>query len=245
MDEGGFEREYRKRRRPPGSYLLLLGVVLFNALLQTGRLPDDGDSGDWWGPPVFGLLIVVLLARVGLEQYRACTRVTSAGITARGPLRTRTWAWSEVYDIRVEPVPRGSGQNGPRWLTHLYDFDGRRFLLPHLDDWQLADPYAEVSELCLAADPQRSLDWTRRPDIEERILRGAVRRRARLWGGYGAVAMIVVMFVVSLALVFPDRADHPFLLLVCVPVASGVVLSAVLQWYWSTRPPRSLSRQPD
>ncbi|MFF4902976.1 PH domain-containing protein [Streptomyces sp. NPDC001068] len=233
MDEGGFEREYRKRRRPPGAYLLLLGVVLLNALFQAGR--PDGGGGFRWGPPVMILLFVVTLTRVLLEQYRAYTRVTSAGITARSPLRTRTWAWSEVYDIRVEPLPRGSGRNGPRWFTYLYDFDGRRFLLPHLDDWQLADPYAEVSELCLTADPQRSLGWEQRPDVEERIRRGALRRRARLWGGYGAVAMMVVMFVVSLALVFADRADHPFLLIVCVPVASGVALSAVLQWYWTTR----------
>ncbi|MER5529666.1 PH domain-containing protein [Streptomyces sp. NPDC002677] len=245
MDEGGFEREYRKRRRPPGSYFFLLGAVLLNALLQTGRFfGDDGDR-HWWGPPFIMLLIAVTLARVLLEQYRAYTRVTSAGITARGPLRTRTWAWSEVYDIRVEPVPPGSGRDGPQWLTYLYDFDGRRFLLRYLDDWQLADPYAEVSELCLAADPQRSLGWQRRPDVEERILRGAVRRKARLWGTYGAVAMMVVMFVVSLALVLTDWADHPFLLIVCVPLASGVALSLVLQWYWSTRPPRSLHRLPD
>ncbi|MFE3161863.1 PH domain-containing protein [Streptomyces sp. NPDC059224] len=234
MGEGEFEREYRKRRRPPGAYLLLLGVVLLNALFQAGR--PYGEGGYRWGPPVMIVLIIATLVRVLLEQYRAYTRVTSAGITARRPLRTRTWAWSEVYDIRVEPLPRGSGRQGPQWFTYLYDFDGRRFLLPHLDDWQLPDPYAEVSELCLTADPERSLSWGRRPDVEERIRRGALRRRARLWGGYGAVAMMVVMFVVSLALVFADRADHPFLLIVCVPVVSGVALSAVLQWYWTVRP---------
>ncbi|MFD3587042.1 hypothetical protein [Streptomyces sp. NPDC058683] len=68
MDEGGFEREYRKRRRPPGSYFVLLGVVLLNALMQTGRFfGDDGDR-DWWGPPFIMLLIAVTLARVLLEQ---------------------------------------------------------------------------------------------------------------------------------------------------------------------------------
>ncbi|MER7839630.1 PH domain-containing protein [Streptomyces sp. NPDC096040] len=244
MDVGGVEREYRKRRRLPGTYLVLLGALLMNALLQTGRLYDEGDGGQWWGPPLFGLLILLTLTRIVLEQYRAYTRVTSAGITARGLLRTRTWNWSEVYDIRVEPAPRGNGRMAPQWLTYLYDFDGRRFLLPHLDDWQLADPYAEVSELCLAAAPQRSLSWGRRPDVEARILRGAVRRKAWLWGVYGAIAMMFVMMVVSVALVFTDWAVHPLLLLVCVPLASGVLLSAVLQWYWSTRPPRSLTRQP-
>ncbi|MFJ8155419.1 PH domain-containing protein [Streptomyces sp. NPDC094468] len=243
MDESGFVREYRKRRRPPGAHLLLLGVVLLNVLVQTGLRENGG--GYWWAPPAMVLLVVVTLVRVVMEQYLAYTRVTGAGITARRPLRTRTWAWSEVYDIRVEPLPRGSGGTGPRWFTYLYDVEGRRFLLPHLDDWQLADPYAEVSEVCLAAAPQRSLSWERRPDVERRILRGAVRRKALLWGANGAVVMMLVMFVVTLALVFADWADHPFLLMVCVPVASGVALSAVLQWYWTTRPPRSLARRTD
>ncbi|MFJ9347055.1 PH domain-containing protein [Streptomyces sp. NPDC101237] len=243
MDESGFEREYRKRRRPPVAYLLVLGVVLLNALAQTRM--DESGGGPRWAPPVTVLLVVVALVRVLLEQYLAYTRVTGAGITARRPLRTRTWAWSEVYDIRVEPLPRGSGANGPRWFTYLYDFEGRRFLLPHLDDWQLADPYAEVSEVCLAAAPQRSLSWGRRPDVERRILRGAVRRKALLWGWYGAVAMLLVMFVVSVALVFGDWTGHPFLLMVCVPVASGAALTAVLQWHWNARPPRSLAGRTD
>ncbi|MFJ9560255.1 PH domain-containing protein [Streptomyces fuscichromogenes] len=247
MDEGGVAREYRKRRKLPWSYLGLLGVLVVNALVQTARVSGDrpgGGDGTRWGPPVVGALLLVTLVRIVLEQYRAYTRVTSAGITAQGPLRARTWAWSEVYDIRVEPVPRGSGRMAPQWLTYLYDVQGRRFLLPHLNDWQLDDPYAEVAELCLAAAPHRSLTWERRPDVEERILRGAVRRRAWMWGVYGAIAMIFVMIVVSMALVIAGWADHVFLLIVCVPVAVGGVLGGVLQWYWGIRPPRSAARQP-
>ena len=245
MDEGGVEREYRKRRKLPWPHLGLLGVVLVNALVQSGRLATDRDESDFrWAPPLIGLLMAVTLVRILLEQYRARTRVTSAGITARGPLRTRTWSWSEIYDIRVEPAPPGSGQAAPRWLTYLYDFQGRRFLLPHLNDWQLDDPYAEVTELCLAAAPHRSLTWERRPDVEERILRGAARRKAWTWGVYGGVVMIVVMTVVSLALVLTGWADHPLLLIGCVPPACGVALGAVLRWYWSAHPPRSPARQP-
>ncbi|MGW5655936.1 PH domain-containing protein [Streptomyces humi] len=247
MGDDGVERVYRKRRRVPRAYLGLLGLVLGNAFVQivrfSGERPGDG-AGPRWGAPVFAVLILVTLVRVALEQYRAYTRVTSAGITARGPLRTRTWAWSDVYDIRVEQAPRGSGRAAPQWLTYLYDHRGRRFLLPHLNDWQLDDPYAEVAELCLAAAPQRSLTWERRPDVEERIRRGAVRRKAWLWGVHGAVATLVMMIVVAVALVIAERADHPFLLIVCVPPAAGVVLAAALQWYWGVRPPRSLARQP-
>ncbi|MGW1623390.1 PH domain-containing protein [Streptomyces sp. NPDC002172] len=248
MDKGGVEREYRRRRKPPLAYLLLPGLLMMNAFIQTSRVSRDGDgggSGFWWGPPALALLMALTVARIALEYFRAHTRVTAAGITAQGPIRARSWTWSEVYDIRVEQAPRGSGRAAPQWLTYLYDFQGRRFLLPHLNDWQVDDPYTEVAELCLAAAPQRSLGWQRRPEVEERILRGAVRRKARLWGTYGALAMMVVMFVVSVALVFTDWADHPFLLIVCAPLASGVALSLVLQWYWSTRLPRSLARQPN
>ncbi|MFJ3773976.1 PH domain-containing protein [Streptomyces sp. NPDC090075] len=247
MDEGGVGREYRRRRRPPLAYLLLPGLLMVNAFIQTSRVSHDGDgggSGFRWGPPAFALLMALTIARIALEQFRARTRVTAAGITARGPLRTRTWAWSEVYDIRVEQAPRGSGRAAPQWLTYLYDFEGRRFLLWHLNDWQLDDPYAEVAELCLAAAPHRSLTWERRPDVEERIQRGVTRRRAGTWGAYGGIAVFVLMVVVDIWRVAVGRPDHPFLLMVCVPMTSGVALAVVLDRYWSTRPPRSPARQP-
>ncbi|MER5788077.1 PH domain-containing protein [Streptomyces sp. NPDC001980] len=240
MDEGGVEREYRKRRKQPRTQLLLLGLLMMNAFVQTSRVDSDGDaSGFRWGPPVVVLLLAVAIARIALEYFRAHTRVTAAGITAQGPVRARTWAWSEVYDIRVEQAPRGSGRAAPQWLTYLYDFQGRRFLLPHLNDWQVDDPYAEVAELCLAAAPLRSLTWERRPDVEERILRGAMRRRAWTWGTYGAIAVFCLSFVVDIWRVAVGRPDHPFVLMVCVPVASGVALAAVLQWLWTARPPRT------
>ncbi|MET7478558.1 hypothetical protein ABZT17_29920 [Streptomyces sp. NPDC005648] len=66
--------------------------------------------------------------------------------------------------------------------THLYDFEGRRFLLPQLDDRRLDDPYAEVSELCLAAAPRRSLSWERQPNVEDLILHRTARRKGWSWG---------------------------------------------------------------
>jgi hypothetical protein len=245
VDEGGVEREYRRRRKPPLAYLLLPGLLLMNAFIQTSRGSADGHgSGFWWGPPAIALLLATTVARTALEYFRAHTRVTAAGITAQGPLRARRWAWSEIYDIRVEQAPPGSGRAAPQWLTYLYDFQGRRFLLWHLNDWQLDDPYAEVAELCLAAAPLRSLTWERRPDVEERILLAATRRRAWTWGAYGAIAVFCLMFVTDIWRVAVGRPGHPFVLMVCVPLASGVALAAVLDRYWRTRPPRPPARQP-
>ena len=247
MDEGGVERVYRRRRKPPLVYFLLPGLLLVNAFIQTSRVSHDGDgggSGFWWGPPAFALLLATATARIALEQFRARTRVTAAGVTAQGPVRARTWAWSEVYDIRVEQAPRGSGRAAPQWLTYLYDFQGRRFLLWHLNDWQVDDPYTEVAELCLAAAPLRSLTWERRPDVEERIQRGVTRRRAWMWGVNGGIGVFVLMFVFDIWRAAVGRPDHPFLLMACVPLASGVALAVALDRYWSIRPPRSPARQP-
>jgi len=241
-DEAGVEREYRRRRKLPWKYLLLLGAVMGNALLQSARMPDGILYRAAWAALVLAMVSTVV--RIALEQFRAHTRVTAAGITKQGPVRSRTWAWQEVYDIRVQQAPRGTAGLAPQWLAYLYDFEGRRFMLPHLDDWQLDDPYAEVSELCLAAAPLRSLTWERRPQVEERILRRAVGRKAWTWAAYGALAVFIVMMVVDIGMIATEGSDHPFLLFVCVPLLSFGVLGAALQQYWSARPPRSLAQQP-
>ncbi|NUP44986.1 MAG: PH domain-containing protein [Streptomyces sp.] len=233
-DTGGIERVYRRRRWPPGPYFILMGVMCLNALLQIEHNLDD-PSGTGWEAWVFLALMASIVLRVALELFRAHTRVSAAGITAQGALRSRTWAWHEVYDIRVEHAPRGAGRTPPQWLTYLYDLEGRRFLLRHIDDWQLADPYAEVSELCLAAAPYRSLTWERQPRVEERILRRAARRKAWTWAAYGALITFLVMLVLDIGLVVTGRPENEFLLFVCVPLVSFGVLGAALDRYWTTR----------
>ncbi|MGW3035746.1 PH domain-containing protein [Streptomyces sp. NPDC001178] len=243
-DTGGIERVYRRRRGLPWQYLGMAGLLCVNALLQVEHTSADDPYAPKWRPWVLLALVAVAVVRVLLEQFRAYTRVTAAGITAQGALRSRTWAWHEVYDIRVERAPRGSGRMAPQWLTYLYDLEGRRFLLRHLDDWQLDDPYAEVSELCLAAAPHRSLTWERRPNVEERILRRAARRKAWTWAAYGALITFFVMVVLDIGMVATGSPEHELLLFVCVPLASFGILGAVLDRYWTSRPPRSLVQGP-
>ncbi|WP_051833817.1 PH domain-containing protein [Streptomyces sp. NRRL S-646] len=241
-DTGGIERVYRRRRGLPWLQLGLMAVIGANALIQATRFDDpyayrDGPPG--WAPLAVSLLMVATFVRIALEQVRAHTRVTASGITVQGRLRSRSWTWHEVYDIRVEHAPRGMGSMGPRWLSFLYDEEGRRHLLWHLDDWQLADPYAEVSELCLTAAPYRSLAWEPRPEVEARILRGAARRKAWTWAAYGALAVLIAMSVVDFWEAVDGRPEHAFLLLVCVPLVSFGVLGAALDRYWGGRPPVS------
>ncbi|MGI5455979.1 PH domain-containing protein [Streptomyces sp. CA-249302] len=232
---GMTEREYRKRRRLPGPVVGLLAVLCLNTLIQTGR--THYTSRDKWSTVVFLVVMAAAVARILLEQYRSRTRVTSTGVTAQWAVRSRSWTWQQVYDIRVEPAPRGSGRMAPQWLAYVYDFEGRRFLLPHLNDWQLDDPYAEVSDLCLAADPNRSLTWERRPKVEALIVRRAARRRAWTWAAYGALVMLAAMFVVDVWEIVTGRPEHPFLLFVCVPLASFALLGALLDWRWKSLVP--------
>ncbi|MER5521113.1 PH domain-containing protein [Streptomyces sp. NPDC002763] len=196
MAESGVERLYRRRRRLPGRYFAAAGVIIGVALLQV--YTADGGLRRW-GSLGIGLLLVTILVMVPLNQYRAHTRVTAHGITAQWALRARTWAWREVYDIRVERAEgNGAGSTYPEWVAYLYDFDGRRFTLPQLNDWQLDDPYAEVTDLCLAAAPYRGLAWERRPDVEERIVRRVARRKT--WTVVAALALAALIIAAVFAL---------------------------------------------
>ena len=193
----GVERVYRRRRRLPGRYFLVVGAVMGGAFL---RLYTDDTGLRRWGALGFGLLFLVILLMVPLNQYRAHTRITAQGVTAQWALRARTWAWREVYGIRVERVPGGgSGVTYPDWVVFLYDFDGRRFPLPQLNNWQLDDPYAEITDICLTAVPYRGFDWELRPAVEEQIVRRIARRKT--WSVVVGLAVAVAIVVAVVAVV--------------------------------------------
>lgn len=110
----GIEREYRGRRGIPPGFLTTLvaaGLVSAGALHAMATL----------GPSGWDVLAVVawpaVAGRVVLEQWRARTSVTADGVTVRGAIRTRSWAWSDIYGIRVEDnkgsTPAGRGISTP------------------------------------------------------------------------------------------------------------------------------------
>ncbi|MEV7322527.1 PH domain-containing protein [Streptomyces sp. NPDC093970] len=188
----GVERVYRRRRRLPRRYFLVLAAIVGGSYL---RIYTDDTGLRVWGSLLFGLLFLIILVMVPLNQYRAHTRITAQGVTAQWALRARTWAWREVYGIRVERVPGGtSGVTYPDWVVYLYDFDGRRFPLPQLNNWQLDDPYAEITDICLTAVPYRGFDWELRPAVEEQIVRRIARRKT--WSMVIGLAIAVVITAV-------------------------------------------------
>ncbi|MFE9450470.1 PH domain-containing protein [Streptomyces sp. NPDC006739] len=236
---GGLLREYRRERGWPRRSVVLMVVIVGNAVLQTVRTHDDMPF--WWAPVVVGSVLVVGVRR-GLYEWRARTWVTTGGISRRGAVRSRAWAWSDIYDVRVEENPVSDPFNGaPRRPAFLYDREGRRFLLPHLDEWQLPDPCAEVAALRGAAR-QHGMAAERRPEVEERILRRAGRRKGWQWAGVGAALVLGAMIVATVAEAALGAPAHLFLLLLVVPLAAFGVLGALLSRYWAARalrlPPR-------
>ncbi|MFF7976563.1 PH domain-containing protein [Streptomyces sp. NPDC007905] len=198
-------------------------ILLGNGVLQTIRTRDAFPR--WYAPAAWG----VLLAAGGwavLREWRARTRVTTEGITRQGPLRGRTWAWSDIYDLRVEHAGKDPLNTAPRWPAHLYDFEGRRFRLPHLDEWQLDDPIAEVAALRAAAR-QHGMSSEQRYEVEERILRRAGQCRGWQWAAIAAMLMLVVMTFAAAGEAFSGTRVHLFLLLLVVPLVTFGALGAL------------------
>lgn len=237
MGEHGIEREYRYRRRPPGRWFAVLGIV---AASGTFRLTTT-DLGAWlWGP--FAAVIASLSLYMALFFRRAVTFVRAEGITAQGAVHRRTWSWHDIYDIRVEAPGSNYASPSPRCIAYLYGTDGRKFILPHLNDWQLHAPHTEVAALRAAAR-DHGARWDRRPEVEARIRRRAGHRKAWEHATMGALIVLLCMLVVLLVLI--TLVDEPpvLLLLAWIPLASFALLAALLNWQWETQVPPSL-REP-
>ncbi|MEU6776336.1 PH domain-containing protein [Streptomyces sp. NPDC046759] len=231
MDEAGPARVYRRQRRRPLQAALLPLILVGNAALQTIRTHHTLPI--WWAPAAFAALLAIGIWGALLE-WRAHTVVTPRGITRQGPLRTRTWAWSAVYDIRVENTGSRPMNGQPRWPAFLYDSEGHRFLLPHINEWQLDDPCAEVAALRAAAW-HYGMPYGQRAEIEERILRHAGRRRGWQWASVAAVVVFAVMILVALAEDIAGRPANLVLLLVVVPLAALGLLGPLLGRYCAAR----------
>ena len=160
---------------------------------------------------------------------RGHTLVDARGVVVRGAVIERRWAWHDIYDIRTQPIPKAPAY-ARKWLVHLYDTDGRRFLLPHVDDWQWDDPPAEVDDLRAVAARHRGMTWEPRPAIEARIQRRAGHRKA--WERAVTGAAVVFVCALLLWVVLAITTDDPpiLLLLVWIPLAAFALLVPFLHW---------------
>jgi len=243
VHEQGIEREYGRRRRNRPGWLALMAVAVGNSVYQMNRDPN-----------IFGhrarlvadVLLLWLFVWALLASWRQRTFVTADGIVVRGAVRIRRRSWHDIYDIRVEPR-RNQRSGDSQWLTLLYDNDGRRLLLPHVDDGQLPQFGAEIDDLRETAARHRGMVWKRRPEVEERIRRQSGHRKAWERATSGALLVLLAMFVVTLCQVATGRDTEAVLLLVCVPLGAFAVLAALLHWHWESQVPplgRDFRQQP-
>ncbi|MEV0483925.1 PH domain-containing protein [Streptomyces sp. NPDC050508] len=225
-DVRGIEREYSRRRKMSRGRFVGLCIVEGNFALQMAR-PDSI-------PGRYRLLAVALMAVLVvwavLTVRRGRTTVGADGVATRGAFRVRRWAWHDIYDLRIEARP-GQRSADVKSLTYLYDNDGRRARLPHLDDWQLPDLWAEVADLHTAAARHRGMTWERRPAVEVRIGERAAYRKAQERG----ITWALIVFFAALTCLLWETAvdDGPhtflFLLLIGAPLATYGLLTPLFR----------------
>lgn len=236
--DSGIEREYRKRKKTPPLMALCMGLLGLNAFFQTNRhhtMPE-------WVPAALAACYVLLAAQLLLYMRRARTLVGARGITARRALTERSRSWHEIYDIRVEPIPNRTAY-AHKWITYLYDTDGRRFVLPHMDGGQLDDPPTEVATLKEAAARHRGMGWEQRPEVEARIRRRAGHRKA--WERAITAGVIALLCGFLLWLVLRFTTPHPptLLLFLWLPLGTFAAVAALLHWRWESQVPQALRQR--
>ncbi|WP_051741433.1 hypothetical protein [Streptomyces xylophagus] len=230
-DVQGIEREYRKRRKVPRGWLFSLGGLTLYFLSSITRR----DSTPGWARLLMFAFLLAVIARGVLYMHRGRTLVDTRGVTARRALTERRRSWHDIYDIRVQPIPKAPSYVR-KWLVHLYDNDGRRFLLPHVDDWQLDDPPAEVEELRAVAARHRGMAWEARPAIEARIRERAAHRKAWERAVIGALIVFGCTFLLALVLIVTTDEPPLLLLLLWIPLAAFALFAPFFHWRASRAP---------
>ena len=107
--------------------LSAVGLVLL--LAGTAALPVSA--------PLTALIAVAAVALAGLGPAYVVRSATVTGpccLTIRGLWRARRFAWQDIQGIRIEAGPRVRGSRpAPRAVAVVYDRQGRRRTLPHLN----------------------------------------------------------------------------------------------------------------
>ncbi|MEU1519440.1 PH domain-containing protein [Streptomyces sp. NPDC005811] len=154
----------------------------------------------------------VLIAGMGLMGWlfyatlRCSTAADIKAIHVRGIARWRRLAWEDIQDIRAEANPGAGMQSGaPGVLVYAYDRDGRKVLLPFLDD-QHVNVERELGVLLGAWEELRGEDWAPSPEAAVVIDRRNARQRA-VWAGLSAVMIAFIPLVVLMLL--PLFMDMP------------------------------------
>ncbi|WP_405490222.1 hypothetical protein [Streptomyces sp. NBC_00096] len=206
MEQGTLPREYRTRSGSAAGLYALLGFVwLFGAArMATARfLPV-------WYRVAFVVLLGAFIAFVVYARPRRFTVLDEKGISVRGLLGVRRLGWDELHDVRAEAWPEQmrTVAGAPRVFGCAYRADGKRVVLPCVDDREVAGVHAEVARIRSVWTRLRGPRWEPDPAAEARIARDAARRDRWVRAGSGwavpVVATVVIIAVIVLCLVLFD-----------------------------------------
>ncbi|WP_407838606.1 PH domain-containing protein [Streptomyces sp. DSM 116496] len=143
MDQRTLPREYRTRAGSGAGAFVGMGLVWVWGCYQSAtadRLPP------WWrlGLPV---LTALFIAFVAYTRPRRFTALDERGIAVRNLLRVRRVEWAELHDIRAEAWPEKARAipGTPRVRAYAYLRDGKRIVLPCVDDREVEAVRTEVA----------------------------------------------------------------------------------------------------
>ncbi|MEU6275285.1 PH domain-containing protein [Streptomyces populi] len=196
----GLPREYRisRSRRLTILTVLVTGTVS----VAKGLLKLDGLPTSFTYP--FLVAWAALMGWLFYTTLRSSTTADLEAIHVRGVFRQRLLAWQDIQDIRAEGNPAAARRvSAPEVLVYAYGRDGRRMLLPFLDNLHV-DVGREVGVLREAWEELRGADWAPNVEAAVRIDRGAARRGALMAGFSAAMFAFIPLTVLMLLPLFVD-----------------------------------------
>jgi hypothetical protein len=183
--------------------------------------------------PVFLVLLFLLMVTA---SRRLATFTGPAGITVKRPFGVRGTAWPDIQAIEIHSDPSAAVDSGViAEYVVLYDRDGRRVLLPHLNSKTVPTLRDDVARLRALWERLRGEDWVALPAVAEKIAatrRSTNRQRGvvvgvAVWAGvvlFGLVLFLVLLLTGALG----DTGGSTLAWSAAVFAALGVVVGVVV-----------------
>ncbi|MFF3445942.1 PH domain-containing protein [Streptomyces sp. NPDC002667] len=181
---------------------VLTVIVTATVSVAKGLLELDGLPTSFTYP--FLVAWAALMGWLFCTTLRSSTTADLEAIHVHGVFKRRRLAWEDIQDIRAEGNPAAvRRENAPKVLVYAYGRDGRRTLLPFLDNLHV-NVGREVGALLEAWEELRGADWAPSPEAAVRIDRRDALRRALLGGLSTALLAFIPLTVLMLLPLFVD-----------------------------------------
>ncbi|MFB7243687.1 hypothetical protein CW362_02690 [Streptomyces populi] len=198
-------REYRMNRSRELTFL----VVIVTGTVSVAKALFDADGLSTAFTYPFLVAWAALMGRLFRTTLHSSTTADLEAIHVRGVFRRRRPAWEDIQGIRAERNPTAARKDtAPAVLVYAYGRDGRRMLLPFLDNLHV-NVANEVGALVEAWEELRGADWAPSAEAAVRIDRHAARRGALTAGLSAAMPAFVPLTVLMLLPLFVDMPGWP------------------------------------